>query len=64
MPALWFGGINDFLYASNVTGSDLFDRELAHIYVVQTYDDTGDENSVPFGWTNGSERVLNQLCKW
>ena len=43
MPSLGFGGINDFLYASNVKGSTLFDPELAHIYVVQTYDDTGDQ---------------------
>ena len=59
MPALQFFGINDFLYASNVKGSTLFDPELAHIYVVQTYDDTGDQNSVPYGWQNGNEKVIS-----
>ena len=52
---LWV--VNDFLYASSVTGSTLFDPELAHIYVVQTYDDTGDQNTSSFGWINGNERV-------
>ena len=32
----------------------MFDPELAHIYVVHTYDDTGDQHSVPYGWTNGA----------
>ena len=59
MPSLAFGGINDFLYASNVKGSTLFDPELAHIYVVQTYDDNGDQNSVPYGWQNGNEKVIS-----
>ena len=26
---------------------------------VQTYDDTGDQNSVPYGWQNGNERVIS-----
>ena len=58
MPALqFFGGLMIFLYASNVTGSTLFDPELAHIYVVQTYDDTGDQELGPIWMENGSERV-------
>ena len=61
MPSLSFGGVNDFLYASNVKGSTLFDPELAHIYVVQTYDDTGDQDTTSFAWTDGNERVIITL---
>ena len=61
MPSLRFDGIDDSLTKASVTGSEMFDAELSHIYAVQNFDSTtGGDGSSTLDWWNsitGADRV-------